>query len=109
MDIVLVHGRDVIENVFAVFKHALHARTDDSRQLIAVSRVIRNAIRNGGGHEMAVTILVLQTLAIQSRTTRRGANKEASRLTIACSPRQIMNSLESEHGVEDVERHHRVI
>ena len=74
MDIVLVHGRDVIKNVFAVFKHALHARTDDGRQLIAVSRVIRNAIRNGGSHEMAVTVLVLQTLAIQGRTTCRSTN-----------------------------------
>ena len=109
MEIVLVHSRDVIEHVFAVFKHPLHARADDGRQLIAVSRVIRNAIRNGGSHKVTVTILVLQTFAIQCRATRRGANKEASRLTITCSPRQIMNSLESEHGVEDVERHHRVI
>ena len=109
MHIVFVHGRDVIENVVTVFKHPLHARADDGRELIAVSRIIRNAIRNSGCHEVTVTILMLQTLAIQGRTTRRGANKEASRLTVACCPRQIMNSLESEHGVEDVERYHRVI
>ena len=40
MNVVFVHCGDVIKDVFTVFKHTLHARTDNRRKLVAVSGVV---------------------------------------------------------------------
>ena len=55
---------------------------------------------------MTVTILVLQTFTVQCSPSRGCTNQEATRLAIASSPSQITNTLESEHGVENIKGHH---
>jgi hypothetical protein len=51
---------------------------------------------------------------LQAFTIERGAasgctNQETTRLRITGRPRKIANALETEHGVVNVERHHRLV
>ena len=52
-------------------------------------------------------VLVLQPLAVQRRAAGRGADQEPARAAVARRPGEVADPLEAEHGVEDVERHHR--
>ncbi len=55
---------------------------------------------------MAVAILVLQTFTIQCRTTSCRTKQEAACTTITSCPCKVTDTLETEHGVVDVERNH---
>ena len=57
---------------------------------------------------MAVAVLVLQPLAVERGAPRRRADQKAAGLAVAGRPGQIADALEPEHGVKDIERHHRV-
>ena len=56
---------------------------------------------------MAVTILVLQTFAVQCGAPCGTADKETACAHIARSPSQIAGTLEAEHRVIDIKRNHR--
>ena len=58
---------------------------------------------------MRVSILVLQTLAVQRRAARRGAEQEPARALIGRGPGEIADALHAEHRVEDVERHRHFV
>ena len=55
---------------------------------------------------MAVAIFVLQPLAFEGGAPSCTADEEAAGLDVARRPGQIADTLETEHGVIDVERHH---
>ena len=107
MGVILVQGRDVVINVVLIDEHPFQAGVDDHREFVAVSRVVGHAIGNGRGENMAVAVLVLQTLAVKSRPARRAADQEAACAHVARRPGEIADALEAEHRVIDIERYHR--
>ena len=56
---------------------------------------------------MAVTVLVLQPLAVERGAAGRPAEQEAAGPRVPGRPDQVHDPLEAEHRVEDVERDHR--
>ena len=81
----------------------------DDSHFIGVRRVVRDTVRDSQRLNVAVTIFVLQTFAVQGSTTGSPANQEAASLLIASRPAQIADTLEAEHRVVDVERDHRQV
>jgi hypothetical protein len=59
-------------------------------------------------HELAVAVLVLQTLARERRAAGGRAEQEAARAHVACGPHEVADALEAEHRVVDVEGDHVV-
>jgi hypothetical protein len=56
--------------------------------------------------DVAVTVFVLQALAVERGAPASGAEQEAARLHVAGCPGQIPHALKAEHGLVDVERDH---
>src|SRR5688572_5129852 len=65
MLVVLVHQGDVIEDILLIGDHAAQPVLDDHRDLVAVARIVGDAVRHYRGQEMRVAVLVLQALAVQ--------------------------------------------
>jgi hypothetical protein len=64
-------------------------------------------VRHGGGQHQAVAILVLQTFTHEGGATGGSAHEEAAGAGIIGQPDEVSYALESEHGIERVERNHR--
>ncbi len=79
---------------------------NDHRKLIRVGGVIDDAIRNGRRDQRAMAILVLETLAGERRAARGGPEEKAASLNVSRRPDEIADALETEHRIENVERHH---
>ena len=108
--VVFVQRSDVVVNVLLFFTvHTLQTVMHDDSNFVSVSRVVRDTVRDSQRLNVAVTIFVLQTFAVQGGTTGSTADQEATRLLVASRPAQIANTLEAEHRVIDVERDHRQI
>ena len=71
--------------------------------------VVAHTVGNGAGQHMAVTVFVLQALAIESGAARSAPQQEAARLHIARRPSQVANALQTEHGVINIEGHHDAV
>ena len=71
--VVLVHERDVIENVLLFNQHLSHAGVQDHREFASKGWIVCLAIWDGCSHKVTGAILVLQTLTGQSGTSRSGA------------------------------------
>ena len=106
MRVVLVHHGDVVIHVFAVGIHAAQPVVDDDGQFVGIGRVIRDAIGDGGRQQVAVAVLVLQSLPGQGGPAGGAADEKAAGTHIAGRPGKVADPLESEHGVEDIERYH---
>src|SRR5579862_291486 len=104
--VILVHQGDVIKDAFLLREHAAQAFMDDHRQLVRVRRIVGDAVRHRGRHQLAVTILMLQALAGEGGAAGGRAEKESTRLTVARSPDEVADALKAEHRIEDVEGHH---
>src|SRR3990167_4018740 len=104
-----VHHGDVVEDVLMLFDHLPRAFADDHRQLVAVGRVERAAVGNGRGHDVAVTVFVLQAFAVERGAPGGAADQEAAGAAVAGRPGQVADTLETEHRIEDVERQHRLV
>ena len=104
MGVVLVHHREVVEDVLLRLHHAPQARVQDHRQLVAEGRIVGHAVRDVRGEDVAVPVAVLQALAAEGRPPRRRAEEKPPRLQVARRPREVPDPLEPEHRVEDVER-----
>src|SRR5450830_1564124 len=108
--VVLVHDGDVVEHVFLFRHHAAQAVMNDDRQLVAEGRVVRQAVRDGGGEQVAVAVLVLQAFAVQGRAAGGAAHHEAACAHVAGGPGQVAHALHAEHRVVREEwDHHAVI
>ena len=53
MDIIFIHGGDVIEHILAGIDHASYALLHNHRQLVGEARVVGNTIGNGRGDQVA--------------------------------------------------------
>ena len=107
VDVVLVHHGQVVENVLLLFEHSAHALLNDDGDLVRIGRVVRATVRDCRGKKVAVTVLVLEALTVQSRAAGGAAEEKSSGATVASGPRKVTDALETEHRVEDVERQHR--
>ena len=77
-------------------------------QLVGERRVIGGQVGHGGRQHQAVTVLVLQALAVQRGPPGGGAQQEAPAPHVTERPDGVARALEPEHGVEDVERDRRL-
>src|SRR5210317_755909 len=107
LHVVFVHAGDVIKHVLLLTDHAAQTVLNDHRQFVSVGWIVRMAVRNCRCGNQTMAILVLQALARQGSAPRRAANQEATRLHVATGPYKVADTLETKHGVVDVERHHR--
>ena len=81
----------------------------DDGYFVRKSRVVADAVGNGGGQHVAVAIFVLQAFAIECGAPAGAAQQEAACLHVASRPCQIARALETKHGVEGVKRHHDAV
>ncbi len=77
MRIVRVHQGDVVENVFIIGIHTAQTVLYDEGDFALESRVIRYAVQNQVGLDVAVAVFVLQAFAVQRRTASSTAQQEA--------------------------------
>src|SRR5579864_8256187 len=104
LGVVLVHQRDVVEDVFLLGEHAPQPVVDDHGQLVGIGRVVGHAVRHRRRDQLAVAVLMLQALAGERGASGGRAQQEAARLDVARGPDKVADALEAEHRVEDVER-----
>ena len=90
-------------NVFLFLNHSTQAFFDDHCHLVGVGGVVGEAGREGRRHQGAVAILVLQTFSIERRAASGGSQKESAATGVSHGPDLVSDTLEAEHGVEDVE------
>ncbi len=105
--VVFVHHRDVIKHVLLLPVHAAQPVLHNHSKFISKSRVVGNTVGNGGSNQMAVSVLVLQTFAVERGAAGSAPEQEAARAGIACRPGEVADALETEHRIENVERNHR--
>ncbi len=55
-----------------------------------------------------MAVLVLQSFPVKCGAARRCTDQKPPRLAVTSRPGQVAYALETEHGVKDVERHHRI-
>ena len=104
MRVLLVHHRQVIEDVLAVLVHPADAVLDDHRDLVRECRIVRQQIRHRERQHVAVAVLMLQSLARERRAPRRAAEEKAARAHVRRRPDEIRHPLESEHRVVNEKR-----
>ena len=107
--VVFVQQGDVVVNVFLSLHHALQTVVQDHADFMGEGRVIRHTVWNCVGHDVAMTILMLQAFTIQGGASRGATKQEAACLHIASRPSQIADALEAEHRVVHIERHHDAV
>src|SRR6267142_1040676 len=100
----LVHQRDVVKNVFAIFVHAANAILNDDGDFVGECRIISEQIGNRQREDVAVAILMLQAFAGERGAAGGAAEKEASRAHIGSGPDEVGDALETEHRVVDEKR-----
>mmetsp|Transcript_14414 Transcript_14414/g.43118 ORF Transcript_14414/g.43118 Transcript_14414/m.43118 type:complete len:959 (+) Transcript_14414:868-3744(+) len=103
---VLVVDRDVVDHVLVLAPHLVDAVLDDVRALERERRVPRDHGRVRERDEVGVTVLMLQTLAVERRAAGRGAEEEATGARVGGLPDEVADALEAEHGVVDEEGQH---
>ena len=84
--------------------HSLDPLANQRRHLVCEGWIVRGDVWHGVGDQLRVTIVMLQPFAGERGAPSRCADQESADARIAALPDLIANSLESEHGVEDVER-----
>ncbi len=65
--VLLVHHRDVVEDVLLLLVHPADALLDDHRDLVSECRVVRHAVGITDREHVAVAVLVLQPFPRQRR------------------------------------------
>src|SRR5439155_4482701 len=77
---------------------------DDYRDLVGERRIVRDDVRHRVREEVAVAVLMLQSLAGERRAAGGPAEEEAARPRIGSSPNEVADALETEHRIEDENR-----
>ena len=80
---------------------------DDDGQLARKRRVIRLAVRNRCGNQVAGAVLVLQAFAAECGAARCGTQQKAARPLVRRRPDLVADALKAEHRVVNVEGQHR--
>ena len=106
LGVVLVHQGHVIKHVGLLLDHLTHARVQNHRQLARKRRVVGLAVGDGGRHQMAAAVLVLQALAAQGGAPRCGPQQKAPRPLVGRRPDGVAHALEAEHRVINIEGQH---
>ena len=106
LGVVFVHQGDVIKHVLLFNQHLAHALVDDDRHLAGKRRVVGLAIGDGGRHQVAGAVLVLQTFAPQGGAACSGTKQEAPRPLVRRGPNGVAHPLKTKHGVVNVKRQH---
>jgi len=70
------------------------------------SGIVGEQAGNGAGGEQTVTVLMLQTFAVQSGAPISGAEQKALGLDVTGEPHEVTDALEAEHRIIDVEGNH---
>src|SRR5690606_39865676 len=58
---------------------------------------------------IAATVLALQPFTVQGGTPSGASDEEAACIAITRCPYQVTNTLETEHGIINIERNHRLV
>ena len=106
MYIVFVHAGDVEIDSFPVYIHSLQSVVNDHCEFVNVCGVISNARRYRGCHDQTVAILMLETFPCERSSSGSAANQKSASTNIGCGPSKVADTLKTEHGIENIERHH---
>jgi hypothetical protein len=87
--VVLVHDRQVIEDVFLLLEHAAHAVLRDHGDFVLEGRVVGDAVRDQVGEDQAMAVFVLQAFAVQRGATGGAADQETAGALVASRPAQV--------------------
>ena len=105
----LVVDGEVVEDILCVFAvHPPETVGHDVADLVGERRVIGHDRRIGRGQQQGVAIFVLQSFAVECRAASRRTEHKAPCHLVHGLPEGITRALEAEHGVEDVDRDHRL-
>ena len=104
LHLILVVDGQVVDDIFAALVHSLDPLANQRRHLVREGWIVGGDVWHGVCDQLRVTIVMLQPFAGERGAPSRCADQEATDARIAALPDLIANSLESEHGVEDVER-----
>ena len=103
----LVIDGEVVHHVGVFVRSAVHARqavSHDVANFVAVGGVVGD---DGGvccREDRRVAVGVLQSFARERRATSSGPNDKAARHGVARGPQGVTGALETEHGIEDINR-----
>ena len=81
----------------------------DDTNFVSEGWVVRHTVGDGVGHDVAMTIFMLQAFTIQGGASRCATEQEAACLHITSRPSQIADALEAKHRVVHIERHHDAV
>src|SRR5208337_2057524 len=76
---------------------------NNNGDLVCERWIVSQQIGNRQSQNVAVAVLMLQTLAGQRGSSRRASNQKSAAAHISRSPDQIPDALESEHRIIDKE------
>ena len=107
--VVLVHHGDVVEDVLPLLHHLACAMVDDDGELAGECRIVRAAVGNGGRHDVARAVLMLQSFPAKRGATGSRAEQKAAGALIGRGPDEIADALKAKHRIEDIERQQRQI
>src|SRR5262245_10008567 len=102
MGIILVHQGDVVVDILPILEHAPKPVLDDHCDLVGEGRIIGDAVGDGRSEQVAVTVFVLQPLAIERRSSSSAAQQEAAAAHVAGSPSEISDTLQPKHRIIDI-------
>ena len=102
--VVLVVQRKVVKDVLLLGVHAPYSFADDNGQFKGEGRVVAHQVRYRVGNDLGVTVLVLQTFAVERRATGRAAEEESPAHHVTAGPDHVAHPLETENRVEDIKR-----
>ena len=87
--------------------HPTQTGLHDVAEFVAERGVVGHNCRVGAGQQLAVSVLVLKSFAVECGPSSRGAEDESASHLVTCGPECVARALEAEHRVEDVNRNHR--
>ncbi len=104
--VLLVHQRDVIEDVLLLGEHPSQPLLDDHGHFVRVGGIVGHAARNQRRLHVTVSVLVLKTLSVESRPPRSAPEQKAPSPGVPGEPGQISDTLKAEHRIVDIEGDH---
>mmetsp|Transcript_50349 Transcript_50349/g.120098 ORF Transcript_50349/g.120098 Transcript_50349/m.120098 type:complete len:258 (-) Transcript_50349:593-1366(-) len=98
---ILIVGSHVVDYILVLTPHLFHSILDDECHLVAKSWVVALHCWARQSDEQGVTILMLQSLAVQSGAAICGTNQKPAGSCIGSLPNAVSDSLKAKHGIVD--------